>query len=73
MLSLRVKRSNLSLIKKRYLLKGVCEKTYKKKKLLHSNIITQHSCNQKSSTTKNAKFYTKITKKTLQKKEVFME
>ncbi len=59
--------------KKRYLLKGVCEKTYKKKKLLHSNIITQHSRNQKSSTTKNAKFYTKITKKTLQKKEVFME
>ncbi|MBV6517452.1 MAG: hypothetical protein HCAMLNBO_00001 [Candidatus Brocadia fulgida] len=25
--------------KKRYLLKGVCEKTYKRKKLLHSNII----------------------------------
>ncbi|UJS19534.1 MAG: hypothetical protein L3J18_11535 [Candidatus Brocadia sp.] len=27
--------------KKRYLLKGVCEKTYKKKKFLHSNTIRQ--------------------------------
>jgi hypothetical protein len=35
--------------------------------------ITQRRCNQKSSTTKNARFYAKITKKTLQKKEVFVE
>ncbi|UJS21757.1 MAG: hypothetical protein L3J18_05460 [Candidatus Brocadia sp.] len=51
--------------KNRYLLKVVCEKTYKKKKFSYCNTITQHSRNKKSSITKNAKFYTKSTKKTL--------
>ncbi|MDN3514470.1 MAG: polyprenol monophosphomannose synthase [Candidatus Brocadia sp.] len=39
----------------------------------HKYYITQQSRNQKSSTTKNTKFYTKVTKKTLQKKDVFVE